>query len=80
MNSQEEDLQIVTFWGNVRVQLEDENIASTWHLFVDKFILEQIRKSTIVEAHSQTKNDEFSVTKEQVLVVVAIVYDKKWQD
>ena len=33
--------------------------AIAWLLFIDKFILEHIRKCTITEARRQTKNEEF---------------------
>ena len=36
--------------------------ASAWLLFIDKFILEHIRKCTITEAHRQTENKEFCLT------------------
>ena len=36
--------------------------ASALLLFIDKFILEHIRKCTITKAHRQTENEEFCLT------------------
>ena len=47
--------------------------ASAWLLFIDKFILEHIRKCTITEAHRQTKNEEFCLTNNELLAFIAVM-------
>ena len=48
--------------------------ASAWLLFIDKFILEHIRKCTITEAHRQTENEEFCLTNKELLAFIAVMY------
>ena len=42
-----------------RRNIQATNPASAWLLFIDKFILEHIRKCTITEAHRQPKTKNF---------------------
>ena len=48
--------------------------ASAWLLFIDKFILEHIRKCTITEAHRQTINEEFCLKHNELLAFIAVMY------
>ena len=48
--------------------------ASAWLLFIDKFILEHIRKCTITEAYRQTENEEFCLTNNELLAFIAVMY------
>ena len=48
--------------------------ASAWLIFIDKYILEHIRKCTITEAHRQTENEEFRLTNNELLAFIAVMY------
>ena len=50
--------------------------AIAWLLFIDRFILEHIRKCTITEAHRQTKNEEFCLTNNELLAFTADMYSR----
>ena len=53
------------------IQVANPGIA--WLLFIDKFILEHIRKCTITEAHKQTKNED-CLTNNELLALIAVMY------
>ena len=45
-----------------------------FYLFIDKFILENIRKCTITEAHRRIENEEFCLTNNELLAFIAVMY------
>ena len=51
--------------------------ASALLLFIDKFILEHIRKRTITDAHRQTENKEFCLTNNELLAFIAVMYARR---
>ena len=57
-----------------RRNIQSASSASAWLLFIDKFILEHIRKCTITEAHGQTENEEFCLTNNELLAFIAVLY------
>ena len=50
---------------------------STWHLFIDKFKPEHIQKCTITEAYKQTTNEEFCLTNDKLLALIAVLYARE---
>ena len=48
--------------------------ASAWRLLIDKFILQHIKKCTIVEAQSQTKSQNFTLNDEELEAFMAVIY------
>ena len=50
--------------------------ASAWLLFIDKFILEHIRKCTITEAHRQTVNKEVCLANNELLTFIHFMYTR----
>ena len=60
----------------VRKNIQAGSPASAWLLFIDKFILEHIRTCTITEAHRQTGNEEFSLTNNELLAFIAVMYTR----
>ena len=59
-----------------RKNIQAGSPASAWLLFIDKFILEHIRTCTITEAHRQTGNEEFSLTNNELLAFIAVMYTR----
>ena len=57
-----------------RRNIQATSPASAWLLFIDKFILEHIRKCTITEAHRQTENEDFCLTNNELLAFIAVMY------
>ena len=51
--------------------------ASAWLLFIDKVILEHMRTCTITEAHRQTGNEEFSLTNNELLAFIVVMYTRE---
>ena len=56
-----------------RRNIKARSPVSAWVLFIDKFILKQIHKCTITEAHRQTKNEEFYLKNNELLAFIAVV-------
>ena len=59
-----------------RKNIQAGSPASAWLLFIDKFILEHIHTCTITEAHRQTGNKEFSLTNNELLAFIAVMYTR----
>ena len=65
VSSPQADLQVIIFlemswpFESARRNIQAASPASAWLLFIDKFILEHIRKCTITEAHRQPKTKNF---------------------
>ena len=59
-----------------RKNIQAGSPAGAWLLFIDKFIIEHIRTCTITEAHRQTGNEEFSLTNNELLAFIAVMYTR----
>ena len=57
-----------------RRNIQSASPASAWLIFVDKCILEHIRKCTITEAHRPPENEEFCLTNNELLAFIAVMY------
>ena len=50
------------------------NTVSAWRLLIDDFILKQIAKCTITEAHRQLQDEKFAPTIEELETFIAVMY------